>query len=843
MFLSALDVPAPERAAWLAAECHGDDALRRRVEALLAQHEALVGDSDPLPPADVDDAAPDAIGEYRVLGTLGHGGMGVVYRARRGDEPPVALKVLRPGLLTTDLLVRFRREAEMLARLDHPGIARLVASGVVEGPDGLQPFLAMRLVEGPHLRAWAAGEHPLEDRLELLARICDAVQHAHTQGVIHRDLKPENVVVREGDAPCVLDFGVARLTESDYRATTLRTSAGVLVGTLRYMSPEQADAAPGRVGPRSDVYSLGVLAYEVVAGEPPYDLPEHSLHGAIATVLTAPPRPLDDALGRRRAALEAVLGKALAKAPEGRYADPAALAADLRRIAAGRPPHARLARRGPPVAQVAAVLALAALAAFALGRWAGGFSWLRSAAPTLDSPASRLRDAVAALDSAAAIVHAHGATPDSLLASVALCDRARARVGAGDRREPAGLVRRLAWTLAMEAHLRLGQDLVEPGEYEACIAAGRAVLEESPVQPGPLPAMSRELLAHLADQRFAEPRGPMALAASRLGLYSDPVAQQRRALAWNAEALAALAVPAHATDDLVDPNPDEIVAARAALVGERVIMLARLASLTDSLATIREAERLFATLSPAPLVPGEPDGRWLLRAGFLASVAARLERDPARFDSAVARLRAAAAYRREDDASALGLAARIQASETLRWCAQARAARAAARRDLAAARAEADAAYAMALAYANGRPAALARLQQSLVALDLAVLDGSTAGAEAASRALAAADSAFPPITFPALAAEIATERARAGAFLWSRSGDRFLREAAERRLADARRLRPDEEAPSQGRRLDAGLLALSDSKRAPADLWFPVPAGPVSPGELASLQRRRRAP
>ena len=343
LFVQALHLPADERAAFIARAVGADGELRREVEELLAFHVDSLGGSDEVP---IREERPASIGPWRIESELGRGGIGVVYLARRGDEPPIALKVLRGGLLSADLVSRFRREAAVLARLDHPGIARALETGVDDGPIGPRPWIAMEYVEGPNLRSWAAVHSDHSGRLELMARVCDTVQHAHAHGVVHRDLKPENILVRTNGQPVVLDFGVARLVDSDVRATTLHTQVGVLIGTIRYMSPEQADARPDTIGPRSDVHQLAAITYELVTGRLPYEVPEDSVHRALVAVLTAPTRPMDELPPKVRRPLERVLRAALAKNPARRLESASLLAEDLRRVAAGRSPLARPAREG-----------------------------------------------------------------------------------------------------------------------------------------------------------------------------------------------------------------------------------------------------------------------------------------------------------------------------------------------------------------------------------------------------------------------------------------------------------------------------------------------------------------
>lgn len=839
VFLSALARPQPERGAWIAEECRGDDALRREVEQLLRHHVALVGEG-PAEPAQIE-PAPVALGPFRILGTIGGGGMGIVYRAAREGGKPVALKVLRPGLLTPELLARFRQEAAALSRLDHPGIARIQESGLLEAPQGLQPYFAMDLVDGTDLRRWAQVPRSAEDRLELLARACDAVHHAHGQGVVHRDLKPENILVRPDGSPCVLDFGVARLTESDYRASTLATGTGVLVGTLRYMSPEQADARPGAGGPRSDVYSLGVLAYELLAGSPPYDLPTHSLHGALVAVLTAAPRPLPalpGLSGPRRRALEAVLGQALAKDPDRRYASAAALADDLRRVAAGRRTSARPARRGLAPRRWIPLLAGALVLAFAGGHWLGGMEWFRTGAPVLGRSDLRVRRAIQLLDSAAVRIHAIDGPPERVQAGIDLCDRARAMLGPAPRRAREAFVERLAWTLSMEAHLQLAQAYLEPGELEACISAGEAArrLEPDLAAGEAMPPLSGALLEHLADVRFHEPLGVMALAASRLGVYSQPVTMQARALEWNAQALARLDARPARVDDLVDAAPMAAALTRSALLSERSVMLARMGSLADSAALAREALRVLDTATARAGGGVGADASTLLRSGFAWGIVGRLEASPAAFDSAIARLRRALAAGRALRSRPMAFESRLALVEALRFAARVRERPELARRDLEAARAEAAGAAAGEGAR-SPRHAGLARLGRAAVELDFAAIERAPARAESALAMLADLDSLFTPVTHPVVYSDVQFERGRGNALLWALTGDRFLREAARRRLELAGSAVPGDEAPARARRLRAGLADLAGVPHRPPDLSYPVPS--VSPPPTA----RRSSP
>ncbi len=347
LFVAALNVPRARRAAFLAEACGGDDSVRREVLELFLLH----GEQDSVldAPLDASDAleqlgapARGQIGPWHLVRELGRGGMGVVFLAEC-DGSAAAIKVLGAGAISSEGRERFRLETEILRRLDHPGIARVLDSGEHTGPGGVpQPWIAMEYVEGHRLLDHAVqAALELRARIELLAAVCDAVQHAHAHGIVHRDLKPSNIMVRPNGRPVVLDFGVARLTSGDERPTELATRTGQLVGTPQYMSPEQVQGEPSAITPASDVYSLGIIAYELLSGQVPYQAASSSLHRAVVTILTVEPPPLGRAVPALRGPLERVVGKALEKSPELRYADAGELAVDLRRWLGGRTVSAR----------------------------------------------------------------------------------------------------------------------------------------------------------------------------------------------------------------------------------------------------------------------------------------------------------------------------------------------------------------------------------------------------------------------------------------------------------------------------------------------------------------------
>jgi tetratricopeptide (TPR) repeat protein len=294
----------------------------------------------PAPPPEAR-AFPGRIGPYRVIRLLGEGGMGAVYEAEQ-DQPRrrVALKVIKAAWASQDLLRRFEREFEILGRLHHPGIAQIYEAGTADTGVGSQPYFAMELIEGKTLCRYAEAQRlNTRQRLSLMIQICDAVEHAHQRGVIHRDLKPTNILVDENGQPKILDFGLARVTDSDLEASR-QTDIGQLVGTLAYMSPEQVLADPLVLDTRSDVYALGVVLYELLSGRMPYQV-TRQLHQAVETIQHVDPAPLSTISRVYRGDIETIVGRALEKDKARRYGSAADLAADLRRHLEDQPITAR----------------------------------------------------------------------------------------------------------------------------------------------------------------------------------------------------------------------------------------------------------------------------------------------------------------------------------------------------------------------------------------------------------------------------------------------------------------------------------------------------------------------
>jgi serine/threonine protein kinase len=381
IFNGAKVLPPSERPAYLAAACGQDIGLRERIAVLLQSHEQATGFLEPCAQAPtltgtmVVTAPPsekpgDYIGHYKIREQLGEGGCGVVYVAEQ-TEPVrrrVALKVIKLGMDTRSVIARFEAERQALAMMDHPNIARVLDAGTTETG---RPFFVMELVRGIKLTDYC-DQHQLNmaERLDLFIQVCHAVQHAHQKGIIHRDIKPSNILVTLHDGvpvPKVIDFGIAKATEGRLTDLTVYTELHQFIGTPAYMSPEQAEMSGLDIDTRSDIYSLGVLLYELLTGRTPFD-PQELLRSGLdemrRTIREKEPVPpstrlstlLDadlTAVAKRHGAeaprlvhlvrgdLDWIVMKALEKDRTRRFETANALAADVERFLKNEPVEAR----------------------------------------------------------------------------------------------------------------------------------------------------------------------------------------------------------------------------------------------------------------------------------------------------------------------------------------------------------------------------------------------------------------------------------------------------------------------------------------------------------------------
>ncbi|HEX2474828.1 MAG TPA: serine/threonine-protein kinase, partial [Lacipirellulaceae bacterium] len=276
-----------ERIAFLDEACGTDEELRRHVDVLLGAHEQSSSFLDKgfaanlTIKAQLTEKPGDTIGPYKLDQQIGEGGFGVVFLAEQSVpvRRKVALKIIKPGMDTRQVIARFAAERQALALMDHPNIARVFDAGATENG---RPYFVMELVQGVPITEYCDQCNlTTRQRLELFIAVCHAIQHAHQKGVIHRDIKPTNVLVAMQDgqpAPKIIDFGVAKAIDQRLTEHTLTTAFAQMVGSPLYMSPEQAELSPLGVDTRSDIYSLGVVLYELLTGATPFD--KDRLHAA-----------------------------------------------------------------------------------------------------------------------------------------------------------------------------------------------------------------------------------------------------------------------------------------------------------------------------------------------------------------------------------------------------------------------------------------------------------------------------------------------------------------------------------------------------------------------------------
>src|SRR6187431_460058 len=284
IFFEALEMATPEaRAAYLQGACGRDVTLRRKVEELLKEHfsndsllagPALEGERPGIVESSVKEASAQMIVRYKLLEKIGEGGFGEVWMAEQREpvKRRVALKIIKLGMDSRQIVARFEAERQALAMMDHANIAKIFDADVT---DTGRPYFVMELVRGIKITEYCdQNQLPTQERLRLFILVCQAIQHAHQKGIIHRDIKPSNILVTLHDGvpvPKVIDFGIAKATEGRLTDNTVHTQLHQFIGTPAYMSPEQAEMSGLDIDTRSDIYSLGVLLYELLAGSTPFD--------------------------------------------------------------------------------------------------------------------------------------------------------------------------------------------------------------------------------------------------------------------------------------------------------------------------------------------------------------------------------------------------------------------------------------------------------------------------------------------------------------------------------------------------------------------------------------------
>jgi eukaryotic-like serine/threonine-protein kinase len=620
IFLNALEENSAEsRARYIDDACANDVQLRGRVAALLDAH-VEIGSLPPEPEAVATRGMPPApeppgtqIGPYKLREQIGEGGFGVVYVAQQSKpvRRKVALKIIKPGMDTRDVIARFEAERQALALMDHPNIAKVLDAGTTETG---RPYFVMELVRGVPITEFCDDQKTsTRDRLRLFVDVCRAIQHAHQKGIIHRDLKPSNILVTLDDdrpIPKVIDFGISKALSQQLTENSAYTAYGQMIGTPLYMAPEQAQLTMRDVDTRSDVYSLGVLLYELLTGTTPFD--KESLQTAgfdeMRRIIREvdPPRPsaristlraemLSTVSGKRkidprklsaslRGELDWIVMKALEKDRNRRYESASAFAADVGRYLADEPVQAcppsvwyrfrKFARRKKGSFAAAAVLSLALLVA--VGAIAGSLGWM---ARSRDARQSRIAGQVDVILHEVERLEREQKWPEAL----AVARRAEALTADGADEATGERVRQALRALQFVAELeelRLREDVgAGRGRYAD---AGRprlyaAAFRDFGVDVESLPA------EQIAARLRVRPTITVALAAA----LDDWARAGRRQALDQSKRLWALA-------SAVDPDPWR-VSVREASVADDVKSLLKLANARDTARQSPQSQLLLAS--------------------------------------------------------------------------------------------------------------------------------------------------------------------------------------------------------------------------------------------------------
>jgi len=661
IFLRALGLRAIDRPAFLDSACRGNPELRGEVEELFAYH----GESGDLfdslgiegPLGDRGGPPPKELGPYVVDGFLGLGATGVVYKAQRAlDEPEasfgpvVALKILRVGSAWGEHPHRFRREAEALRKLDHAGIARLVDAGVFETAGGPLPYVATEYVAGVSLRNWAA-ESPrtTADVVAVLRQLTAALASAHAAGVIHRDLKPENIIVTPEGTAKILDFGMARLVDPESSGLSLMTRVGQIVGTIPYMSPEQALAGPEPVDARTDLYSLGVMAYELLAGRLPFEVPTDSLHRAVMAVVTAEPRPLGEVDPRLKGDIEYLVGRLMERRPADRYESATALLSDLDRLAAARPLE-RVRRTASIGSRRTVWLSLAGVVLLVVGVVSFP-ELLRRRTHAVNLPANRAVVAASMrhIGQATNLLHLGDRTEATIRTAIAHLDTADARLQSLPGNLPLSDVYRYLYWRRGEGHYFLGALLSSKEEFWRARTDWALAWDQwlRPFDPSAVDS-TMENYSGLVGNADNTGAGGMILVHMSLAGYETPLTHFRNAEHFAEEGWGSVAAIGDTINDpAANQKERELMHGWCMTLNNRGMIRARIGYLVGNAATIesglaylRLADRRWPDIRIA-----DPRGANLHNLGRALRYRGIVTGRPADFDSADAALRQALAYR------------------------------------------------------------------------------------------------------------------------------------------------------------------------------------------------------